>query len=596
MKFDKETVIVLLIAAACLVGWFVYYPKYVNEQERAKIAQQIQTTTSSAEIPADTVAGKTESADSTRIVSNVVSGSSALSVPQDLAQKLQEAASLTLQNDLLTVQINAGNGTIESVRLNRYLKADKSASILIGTDNVGVKTFQTNDFAGAPLVSFKVLSASPEKIILERLYANHLALIQTLTLKADSYEINCTFQLINKSSVTVAIPELTIWTCGLAPLINLAGDRIYSERHNLDYCLTEKQSVYSFDPGAKDAKFEAAVTDKSVDWLGSTNKYFASLLFSASQTPFNGGIDLQRKFFPDPTKPGDVYVVPAIAGVYRNLALTSGAEKTLMFNYYCGPKEISRIRVLADNAMDVMHISWFSWFEAIARLLVRFLVWLKGLCGSYGLAIILLTVIVRLIFWPVTQKANNSMRKMQKIQPIIKELREKYKNNPQELNLQMMELYKKEKVNPLGGCLPILLQLPVFFALYSALDSAVELRQVSFLWASDLTKADLVGPAFQLPFFANPIGLHPLVIAMTVLMVLQQKMTPSNGDPMQQKIMMAMPIIMLVMFYNLPSGLTLYWTVSQIFSILQLKYGQFLAKREEAQNSDSKPKRQKKTA
>ena len=157
-----------------------------------------------------------------------------------------------------------------------------------------------------------------------------------------------------------------------------------------------------------------------------------------------------------------------------------------------------------------------------------------------------------------------------------------------ELNQKMMELYRVEKVNPVGGCLPILLQIPVFIALYSALDSAVELRNVPFLWCTDLSRPDLVGPTlpFALPFMGR-VGLHPLVIAMTVLMIVQQKMTPTTGDSTQQKMMMIMPIVMLFMFYNLPSGLTLYWTVSNIFSILQMKYGQFAARRDEARQTDN---------
>ena len=153
----------------------------------------------------------------------------------------------------------------------------------------------------------------------------------------------------------------------------------------------------------------------------------------------------------------------------------------------------------------------------------------------------------------------------------------------------MMELYREEKVNPVGGCLPILLQLPVFFALYSVLESAVELRHVSFLWAADLTKPDLVGPPLLFGY-----GIHPLILIMTVLMVIQQKMTPSMADPAQQKIMMMMPVIMLVMLYNLPAGLTLYWTVSQVFSILQMKYSQYVAKLEEAKEQGSSGKNQKK--
>ena len=147
--------------------------------------------------------------------------------------------------------------------------------------------------------------------------------------------------------------------------------------------------------------------------------------------------------------------------------------------------------------------------------------------------------------------------------------------------MRMMELYRTEKVNPLGGCLPMLLQLPIFFALYSVFDSAVELRHVSFLWAKDLAQPDQVGPVLHLLGF--DLAIHPWIIMMTILMVVQQKMTPSQADPTQQKIMMAMPVIMLVMLYWLPSGLTLYWTVSQLFSIIQLKYGQYLAAKEEAQ-------------
>jgi YidC/Oxa1 family membrane protein insertase len=185
------------------------------------------------------------------------------------------------------------------------------------------------------------------------------------------------------------------------------------------------------------------------------------------------------------------------------------------------------------------------------------------MCGSYGWSIIIITVIVRLLFWPITQKANNSMKRMQKVQPQMKEIREKYKKDPQTMNAKVMELYRKEKVNPLGGCLPILLQIPVFIALYSTLNGAVELRQVPFWWINDLAKPDTVAVVLGLP-------INPLVIVMTSLMVLQQRLTPSAMDPTQQKMMMFMPIMMLFILYNLPAGLTLYWTVSQILAILQL--------------------------
>ena len=201
--------------------------------------------------------------------------------------------------------------------------------------------------------------------------------------------------------------------------------------------------------------------------------------------------------------------------------------------------------------------------------------WLKSVSGSYGLAIILLTVIVKLVLWPLIHKSNKSMRRMQKIQPKLKELKDKYKDNPQVFNQKMMELYREEKVNPMGGCLPMLLQFPVFIALYSTLEAAVELRNVPFLWAKDLSQPDAIGPEIW------GFTLHPLILISTALMVLQMKLTPQTGDPVQRKMMMFMPLIMLIFFYNFPSGLALYWTVNNILSILQMKYSQYSARKEE---------------
>ena len=217
-----------------------------------------------------------------------------------------------------------------------------------------------------------------------------------------------------------------------------------------------------------------------------------------------------------------------------------------------------------------MHLAWGP-LDYLARLLLWVLVKFHDILHSYGWSIICLTIVVRLLFYPVTAKANSSMKKMQQVQPQLKELRDKYKDNPQLLNTKMMELYRKEGVNPFGGCLPILLQIPVFFALYATLDGAVELRQVAFWWSKDLAAADTVA---KIPLYFFDLPINPLVLAMTLLMAIQQRMTPMSGDPMQKKMMMMMPAFMLIFLYDLPSGLTLYWTVSNLFSIIQLKLQQ----------------------
>jgi YidC/Oxa1 family membrane protein insertase len=208
----------------------------------------------------------------------------------------------------------------------------------------------------------------------------------------------------------------------------------------------------------------------------------------------------------------------------------------------------------------------FGLFRPVCILLLNTLNGFNWVIPSYGLAIILLTGLVRLVFWPVTHKANQSMKEMQKIKPLMDELREKYKGNPQKLNQETMLLYREHKVNPLSGCLPMLIQIPVFFALYTMLRSAVELRLEKFLWIRDLSEPEALFEG-MIPLIGS---LNILPLLMTATMIWQQKLTPSMGDPQQQKMMMMMSAVMMFMFYGMPSGLLLYWTVSQCLAILQL--------------------------
>jgi len=173
---------------------------------------------------------------------------------------------------------------------------------------------------------------------------------------------------------------------------------------------------------------------------------------------------------------------------------------------------------------------------------------------------------VRIVFWPVTHKGTESMKKMQALQPLMTELRAKYKDNPKKLQEETMLLYKKHKVNPLGGCLPMLIQIPVFIALFVVLRSAIELRFASFLWVRDLSEPEnLLAGLLPMGF-----SLNILPLLMVATMYLQQKLSPAGGDPTQQKMMMIiMPVMMLVFFYNMASGLILYWTVSNVIMIVQ---------------------------
>jgi len=241
------------------------------------------------------------------------------------------------------------------------------------------------------------------------------------------------------------------------------------------------------------------------------------------------------------------------------------------FILYAGPKEYETLKNLNLN---LEHVVDFGFFSIIAIPLFWVLKVFYSVTGNYGIAIILITLIIRIPFIPLMNKSQKSMKKMQALQPRMAEIREKYKKDPQRMQKELMELYKKHKVNPVGGCLPILLQIPVFFALYKILMISIELRQAPFmLWITDLSAPDtLFG---HLPDFIPLIGgfaVGPLPILMGATMVIQQKMTPTTLDPTQNKLMMLMPIVFTFLFLNFASGLVLYWLMNNIFSIAQQFY------------------------
>jgi YidC/Oxa1 family membrane protein insertase len=198
---------------------------------------------------------------------------------------------------------------------------------------------------------------------------------------------------------------------------------------------------------------------------------------------------------------------------------------------------------------------------------------------SYGWAIVVITVIIKLAFWPLTQASTRSMKRLQALQPQMKAIQEKYKEDPVKMNRKVMEFMKEHKVSPLGGCLPMLLQIPVFFGFFSMIQSAIELRGAHFLWVRDLSQPDTLFvipgldflPVFGIPGVGLPFNLLPLIMGATMLW--QAHLTPPSPgmDPAQQKIMKYMPLIFMVFLYNYSAGLTLYWTVQNILTIVQTK-------------------------
>lgn len=244
----------------------------------------------------------------------------------------------------------------------------------------------------------------------------------------------------------------------------------------------------------------------------------------------------------------------------RSVTVSPDSDATLECVYFLGPKDSGQLEAAPNNLDRAIDYGFFS---IIAKPLIWLLRFLYGYVHNYGVAIILMTVLIKILFWPLSQKSYKSMQQMKQLQPMMTKLREKYANDKEALNREVMQLYKTYKVNPAGGCLPILVQIPVFFGLYQALLNAIELRHAPFIatlpftdvpWLADLSARD--------PFFITPL-------VMGATMFLQQKLTPAPGDPTQAKIMMFMPVIFTVLFLGFPSGLVLYWLVNNVISIGQ---------------------------
>lgn len=256
--------------------------------------------------------------------------------------------------------------------------------------------------------------------------------------------------------------------------------------------------------------------------------------------------------------------------VYPALTLATNQVVQKEFSLYAGPKEyqtLSRIAAKYNNNLDaVMNFGWAGFF---AKALLLGMNWLhNALRLSYGWAIIAITVIIKLLFWPLTQASNRSMKQMQALAPEVKALKEKYKDDLQKFFQKQRELYRKHNVSQMGGCLPMLIQIPVFFGLYGMIRTAIELRGASFLWIPDLSKPDTL---FVIPGLNLPFNLLPIVYIATALW--QSHLTPPSPgmDPTQQKLIRWMPVIFLAILYNFSSGLALYMTVQNLLTIAQTK-------------------------
>ena len=385
----------------------------------------------------------------------------------------------------------------------------------------------------------------PESLIYEWESPQGIRIRTEFLFYADKYEIGLSVTVANKSDYV--IDDTLLFNIAHVPQ---EMRRSYGSFEGMALLLGNKLEE------VKESKIQGKQFLGQISWIAYEEPYFMTAIISENDKKATA----KGAVLPD----GEIRIsyIPSPFNLGKN-------ESTIRnFTLYLGPRDLYILKTLNKNLEKAVN---FGWFDIIAKPLLVALRFFNKYLSNYGLSIILLTILIKILFWPLTRKSYQSMKEMRKLQPMMAKLREKYKNNKQEMNKQLMGLYKTYKINPMGGCLPMLVQMPVFFAFYRILPNSIELRHAPFvLWVNDLSAPErLFSFPFTIPLMAPPYGIPILTLLMGASMFLQQKMTPMTGDPAQAKMMMLLPIVFTFLFINFPSGLVLYWLVNNILSIAQ---------------------------
>ncbi len=528
---NKRVILAVALSMVVLLGWQFLFPP---AQPQTSPAQQQEQTATQSQTAESNVSGP---------VSNQ------LPDPASTAAIVSaKGTKLTVDTPLYSAVINSQGGLLENFRLKKFkqtIAADSPAVDMVGTNALnkapmglilnGIPTWANGvwGFEGSDLkldgdkIGTLVFRGDVEGFRVER----------RLTFHADNYLIDEDVRIINKSNpsgmgrlaFTTATKSLTAADNRYNPTrIAWLGPEGLSEEHDRD-----------------DLRETGVSAAGKINWAAIDSNYFILALVPGSdEVTVKGKVQ------------DDIFRLAA----EQNVSFDKDIERKLACSYYFGPMDVelmAKVPGNLDKAID------FGWFDIIAKPLVIALEWFHQYTHNYGIAIILLTIVIKILFWPLSHKSYKSMEQMKRLQPMMAKLREKHGDDREALNKEMMQLYKTYNVNPAGGCLPMLLQIPVFFGLYKALMGTVALRHADFIhflpftdivWLADLSAKD-------------PLYITPIVMGAT--MFLQQKMTPSAGDPTQQKIMMFLPLVFTFMFLNFPAGLVVYWMVNNILSIAQ---------------------------
>lgn len=461
-----------------------------------------------------------------------------------------EEKEFTVSTDRHILTFSNIGGAIKKIELINYKKLKSNEPLLLVEEKDPANyIFSMKDTVDALPIDLSVYRISNED--------NKI----TYTLSTKNFEITKTYILHNLNNtieLQILVKNNSSSTAEFGYKI-IAGSGLVEPRAADKNLIEIMSKVDGKIFGFKRPKNNIIINPGIVSWVASKTRYFSLIMKPYGQT--------ENQYY------GYSYGEDLFSGIEMGkLSIPAYSFAEYKFILYAGPSIASDLKKLGLEFEETIN---YGFFGGIAKLLLVIAALFYRLFHNWGLSIILLSVFLNIVLFPLTLKSFKSMQKMHELHPQMEKLKIQYKDNPQKLNKEVLELYKKYNINPLGGCLPLLLQMPIFIALYQALTKSIDLRGAGFLWINDLSMPDAVGIPFTLPIFGNSINILPL--AMVVLMVVQQKISSkvmggavTEEQKQQQKMMLIiMPIMFGFIFYNMPSGMVLYWVINTILTIAE---------------------------
>jgi YidC/Oxa1 family membrane protein insertase len=548
----------LLLAIVLSFLVFVVWQWLVVEPEMAK---QVQDQGAQVESPSSPEGTEDTTASSTAAPAVTPVAPMPIQTPPP-ANDARTARTIVVETPLYTITLNEKGAVLDDFILKRYRETvendgplkhmidERARQINMDTGWMG------NGIAGMENAVYTigtaedrlVLSEAKQTLDFQWVNSEGVSVLKQFVFSPDSYLIELNVTIANRSTTGITgQPAVKIG--------QVIGDP--------DSRITFEGPMALMDGTLEEIKVKD-IADKpdisgSFRWIGITDRYFMTALIPEDSATATMKME----------KVGDDMIISQL--VLAETTIASGEAKTFAYKAFIGPKDTETLKTANYELGEAVN---FGMFDFLAKPFLWIMNQIYKVLPTYGIAIIILTLITKIILFPLGNKSYKSMNDMKRMQPLMTEIREKYKDDKKKMNEETMALYRTYKINPMGGCLPMVVQLPVFFALYRMLYQAIELRHAPFFgWINDLSAPDrLFQFGFSIPFMEPPYGIPVLTIVMGATMFLQQKMSPPPGDPTQAKLMMFMPLIFTVIFINFSAGLVLYWLINNIFSIAQQYY------------------------